>query len=103
MHNCQHLFVMDLVVPFHIREAFWHKAYWVEQPIFLLLQQDGSCGEVGCITLQVEEAGPRGEGKHGGGGDGVLQSIEGLLPPSAPHPLPQLPLNTSKDITHFTN
>src|SRR5258708_14579079 len=57
MHNCQHLFVMDLVVPFHIREAFWHKAYWVEEPIFLLLQQDGSHGEVGCITLQVEEAG----------------------------------------------
>src|SRR5258708_5564263 len=78
MHNRQHLFVMDLV------------AYQVEQPILLLLQQDGSHGEVGCITLQAEEARPRGEGECGGRGDGVLQHIEGLLLSCAPQPVLQL-------------
>src|SRR5258708_34290009 len=82
---------MDLVVLFCIREAFCHKAYQVEQPIFLLLQQDGSCGKVGCITLQVEEAGPRGEGECGGRGDGVLQRIEGLLLSCTPQPPLRLP------------
>src|SRR5258708_38785656 len=101
MHNCQHLFVMDLVVPFHIREAFWHKAYWVEQPIFLLLQQDGSHGKVGCIALQVEEAGPRGEGEHGGGGDGIPQCIKGLLLSCAPQPVLQLPSECMEGAINF--
>src|SRR5260221_7765589 len=101
MHNCQHLFVMDLVVPFHIREAFWHKAYWVEQPIFLLLQQDGSCGEVGCITLQAEEARPRGEGECGGGGDGVLQCVEGLLLSCTPQPVLQLLSECMEGVSNF--
>src|SRR5258708_35431351 len=39
MHDCQHLFVMDLVVPLHVRETLQHEAYQVEQSVFLLLQQ----------------------------------------------------------------
>src|SRR5258708_24261269 len=28
MHDCQHLLVVDLVVPLHVREALQHEAYW---------------------------------------------------------------------------
>src|SRR5258707_6906128 len=90
MHNCQHLFVMDLVVPLCVREALRHKAYWVEQPILLLLRQDSPCGEVRCVALQSEETGLRGERKHRGGGDGVLQHIKGLLLSCTPRPVLRL-------------
>src|SRR5258707_11763507 len=33
MHDCQHLFVMDLVVPLHVRETLQHEAYQVEQSV----------------------------------------------------------------------
>src|SRR5258708_39670612 len=79
MHDCQHFVVMDLVIPLCVREAFQHEAYWVEQPIFLLLQQDGPHGEVGCIAFQAEKTGLGQEGKHWGRGDSTLQCIEGLL------------------------
>ena len=79
MHDHQHLFVVDLVVPFHVGEAFGHKAYQVEQPILLLLRQDSSCGKVGGVALQMEETRPGGEGKCGGRSDGALQRIKGLL------------------------
>ena len=75
----QHLFVVDLVVPLCVREAFRHKAYQVEQPVLLLLRQDSSHGKVGCIALQVEGTGLRQEGEHGGGSDSALQCIKGLL------------------------
>ena len=84
MHNRQHLFVMDLVVLLCVGEALRHKAYWVEQPILLLLQQDSPCGEVRCVTLQSEETGLRGEHKRRGGGDSILQRIKGLLLSCAP-------------------
>src|SRR5258708_3574654 len=89
MHNRQHLFVMDLV------------AYQVEQPILLLLQQDGSHGEVGCITLQAEETRLRGEGEHGGRGDGIFQCVEGLLLSCAPQPVLQLPSECMKGVSDF--
>src|SRR5258708_17631466 len=92
---------MDLVVLLCVREALQHEAYWVEQPIFLLLRQDGSCGEVGCITLQAEEARPRGEGKHGGRGDGILQCIEGLLLSCAPQPVLQLSSERVEGVSNF--
>src|SRR5258708_38236683 len=56
---------MDLVVLLCVREALQHEAYQVEQSILLLLRQDGSCGEVGCITLQAEGTRLRRESKHG--------------------------------------
>src|SRR6266436_2913479 len=73
----------------------------MEQPIFLLLQQDGSHGEVGCIALQVEEAGPRGEGECGGGGDGILQCVKGLLLSCAPQPVLQLPSEHMEGASDF--
>src|SRR5258708_14283541 len=92
---------MDLVVLLCIREALRHKAYWVEQPILLLLQQDSPCGEVRCIALQSEETGLRGERKHRGGGDGVLQRIKGLLLSCAPRPVLQLPSECVKGAGDF--
>src|SRR5258708_29730619 len=89
MHNRQHLFFMDLV------------AYQVEQPILLLLQQDGSHGEVGCITLQAEEARPRGEGECGGRGDGILQCIKGLLLSCAPQPVLRLLSEHMEGVSDF--
>src|SRR5258708_1790981 len=82
---------MDLVVPLCIGEALRHKAYWVEQPVLLLLRQDSPCGEVRCVALQLEETRRGGERKHRGGGDGVLQRIKGLLLSCAPQPVFQLP------------
>src|SRR5258708_38715212 len=81
---------MDLVVPVCVGEALQHKAYWVEQPVLLLLRQDSPCGEVRCVALQSEETGLRGECKHRGGGDGVLQRIKGLLLSCAPRPVLRL-------------
>src|SRR5258707_3557225 len=101
MHNCQHLFVVDLVVLLCVREALRHKAYWVEQPVLLLLQQDSPCGEVRCITLQSEETGLRGECKCRGRGDGVLQRIKGLLLSCAPRPVLQLPSERVKGAGDF--
>src|SRR5258708_21866252 len=100
-HNRQHLFVMDLVVPLCVREALRHKAYWVEQPILLLLQQDSPCGKVRCIALQSEETGLRGERKHRGRGDGVLQCIKGLLLSCAPRPVLRLPSEHMKGVGDF--
>src|SRR6266436_6017863 len=62
-------------------------AYWVEQPILLLLQQDSPCGKVRCVALQSEETRLRGEHKRRGGGDGVLQHIKGLLLSCTPQPV----------------
>src|SRR5260221_8686650 len=90
MHNCQQFFVGDLVVPLCGREAVRHKAYWVEQPVLLLLQQDSPCGEVRCVALQLEETGLGGECKHRGRGDGILQCIKGLLLSCTPQPVLQL-------------
>src|SRR5258708_37372830 len=100
-HNHQHLFVMDLVVLLCVREALQHKAYWVEQPILLLLQQDSPCGEVRCVALQSEETRLRGEHKHRGGGDSVLQRIKGLLLSCAPRPVLQLPSEHVKGAGDF--
>src|SRR5258708_46781 len=101
MHNRQHLFVVDLVVPLCVREALRHKAYWVEQPVLLLLRQDSPCGEVRCITLQLEETGLRGERKRRGGGDGILQRIKGLLLSCTPRPVLQLPSERVKGVGSF--
>src|SRR5258705_6085297 len=101
MHNHQHLFVMDLVVPLCVREALRHKAYWVEQPILLLLRQDSPCGEVRCVALQLEETRLRGEHKHRGGGDGILQRIKGLLLSCAPRPVLRLPSECMKGAGDF--
>src|SRR5260221_4868770 len=81
---------MDLVVLLCVGEALRHKAYWVEQPILLLLRQDSPCGEVRCVALQSEETRLGGEHKHRGGGDSVLQHIKGLLLSCAPRPVLQL-------------
>src|SRR5260221_9303192 len=81
---------MDLVVLLCVGEALRHKAYGVEQPVLLLLRQDSPCGEVRCIALQSEETGLRGERKHRGGGDGVLQHIKGLLLSCTPRPVLRL-------------
>src|SRR5260370_15762474 len=101
MHDHQHLFVMDLVVPLCIREALQHKAYWVEQPILFLLRQDSPCGEVRCVALQSEETGLGGECKHRGGGDDILQRIKGLLLSCAPQPVLHLPSERMKGVGDF--
>src|SRR5260221_9591471 len=101
MHNRQHLFVMDLVVLLCVREALQHKAYWVEQPVLLLLRQDSPCGKVRCVTLQSEETGLGGECKHRGGGDGILQHIKGLLLSCAPRPVLRLPSEHVKGARDF--
>src|SRR5258708_14233118 len=100
-HNHQHLFVMDLVVLLCVREALRHKAYWVEQPVLLLVRQDRRCGEVRCIALQSEETGLRGERKHRGGGDSVLQHIKGLVLSCAPGPVLRLPSERVKGVGNF--
>src|SRR5260370_14664310 len=92
---------MDLVVPLCVGEALRHKAYWVEQPILLLLRQDSPCGEVRCIALQSEETGLRGECKHRGGGDSILQRIKGLLLSCAPQPVLRLPSERMKGAGDF--
>src|SRR6266436_972867 len=92
---------MDLVVPLCVREALRHKAYWVEQPILLLLRQDSPCGEVRCVALQSEETGLRGEHKCRGGGDGVLQRIKGLLLSCTPQPVLRLPSECMKGAGDF--
>src|SRR5258708_28045490 len=81
---------MDLVVLLCVREALQHEAYWVEQSILLLLRQDGSCGEVGCITFQAEGTGLRWESEHRGRGDSALQCIKGLLFNCTPQPVLRL-------------
>src|SRR5258706_11152072 len=92
---------MDLVVPLCVGEALQHKAYWVEQPVLLLLQQDSPCGEVRCIALQSEETRLGGECKRRGGGDGVLQRIKGLLLSCAPRPVLRLPSEHMKGAGNF--
>src|SRR5258708_14131730 len=92
---------MDLVVLLWIGEALRHKAYWVEQPILLLLRQDSPCDKVRCITLQSEETRLGGERKHRGGGDGILQCIKGLLLSCAPRPVLQLPSECMKGAGNF--
>src|SRR5258708_39026409 len=79
MHDHQHLLVVDLVVLLCVGEALQHEAYQVGQSIFLLLQQDSPCGEVGCVTFQVEGTGLGQESEHWGRGDSTLQHIKGLL------------------------
>src|SRR5260221_951830 len=92
---------MDLVVLLCVGEALQHKAYWVEQPVLLLLRQDGPCGEVRCVALQSEETGLRGECKRRGGGDGILQHIKGLLLSCAPRPVLRLPSEHVKGAGDF--
>src|SRR5258708_472851 len=92
---------MDLVVLLCIREALRHKAYWVEQPVLLLLQQDSPCGKVRCVTLQSEETGLGGEHKHRGRGDGILQRIKGLLLSCAPRPVLRLLSKCMKGVGDF--
>src|SRR5258708_10605670 len=92
---------MDLVVPLCVREALRHKAYWVEQPVLLLLRQDSPCGKVRCIALQLEETGLRGECKCRGRGDGVLQCIKGLLLSCAPQPVLRLLSEHVKGVGDF--
>src|SRR5258708_35379383 len=92
---------MDLVVPLCVREALQHKAYWVEQPVLLLLRQDSPCGEVRCVALQSEETRLRGEHKCRGGGDGILQRTKGLLVSCAPPPVLQLPSEPIKGVRAF--
>src|SRR5258708_15114768 len=101
MHDHQHLFVVDLVVPLCVGEALRHKAYWVEQPVLLLLRQDSPCGKVRCITLQSEETGLGGERKHRGRGDGILQRIKGLLLSCTPQPVLRLPSKHMKGAGNF--
>src|SRR5260370_39789222 len=101
MHNRQPLFVVDLVVARCVGEALRHKAYWVEQPVLLLLRQDSPCGEVRCVALQSEETGLRGEHKRRGGGDGVLQHIKGLLLSCTPRPVLRLPSEHVKGAGDF--
>src|SRR5260221_7429471 len=92
---------MDLVVPLCVGEALQHEAYWVEQPVLLLLRQDSPCGKVRCVTLQSEETRLRGEYKHRGRGDGILQRIKGLLLSCAPQPVLQLPSEHVKGVGDF--
>src|SRR5258708_35261983 len=101
MHTRQHLFVVDLVVPLCVGEALQHKAYWVEQPVLLLLRQDSPCGKVRCVALQSEETRLRGEHKRRGGGDGILQRIKGLLLSCTPQPVLQLPSECMKGVGDF--
>src|SRR5258705_9206153 len=101
MHDCQHLFVVYLVVLLCIGEALQHKAYWVEQPLLLLLRQDSPCGKVRCVTLQSEETGLGGECKCRGGGDSILQCIKGLLLSCAPRPVLRLLSERMKGVGDF--
>src|SRR5260221_12199617 len=101
MHDCQDLFVVDLVVLLCIREALQHKAYWVEQPVLLLLRQDSPCGKVRCIALQSEETGLGGECRCRGGGDSVLQCIKGLLLSCTPRPVLRLLRDRMKGVSDF--
>src|SRR6266446_2771938 len=101
MHDRQHLFVVDLVVLLCVREALRHKAYWLEQPVLLLLRQDSPCGEVRCVALQSEETRLRGECKRRGRGDGILQCIKGLLLSCAPRPVLRLLSECVKGVGDF--
>src|SRR5260370_5710745 len=92
---------MDLVVPLCVGKALRHKAYWVEQPILLLLRQDSPCGKVRCVALQSEETRLRGECKRRGRGDGILQRIKGLLLSCAPRPVLRLPSEHVKGAGDF--
>src|SRR5260221_6318638 len=92
---------MDLVVLLCVGEALRHKAYWVEQPILLLLRQDSPCGEVRCVALQSEETRLRGECKRRGRGDGILQCIKGLLLSCAPRPVLRLLSERMKGVGDF--
>jgi len=53
--DSKHLFVMDLVVPFHQRQRFAVEGHRV--PFLLsrqLLREDGSRGKVGAVSLSIE-------------------------------------------------
>ena len=55
MDDSEHLFVMDLVVPFHQRQRFAVEGHRV--PFLLsrqLLREDGSRGKVGAVSLSIE-------------------------------------------------
>src|SRR5258708_1423344 len=101
MHNRQHLFVVDLVVPLWVGEALQHKAYWGEQPVLFLLPQDSPWGEGRWVALQSEETRLRGEHKRRGGGDSILQHIKGLLLSCTPRPVLRLPSERVKGAGDF--
>jgi len=53
--DSEHLFVMNLVVPFHQRQGFAVEGYWV--PFLLsgqLLRENSSGGKVRAVSLDVE-------------------------------------------------
>jgi len=56
VNDSKHLFVMDLIVSFYQRQGFAVENHQV--PFLLsgqLLRKDGSRGEVGAVSLDVEE------------------------------------------------
>jgi len=56
MDDSEHLFVMDLVVPFHQRQGFAVEGHWM---LFLLsgqlLREDSSEGKVEAVSLDTKE------------------------------------------------
>src|SRR6266446_7012749 len=75
-HYREHLLVVHLVVAFYVRETFGHEGHWVEFSICLELGQDRTGREVGCVALEFEATHVSGEGKNGGGSDGVFEGTE---------------------------
>ena len=66
----QHLFVMDLVVPFYWGERLGEEGHGV--PLLGLkglLGQNSSCSEVGAISFDTEGTGVVRRGQHRGRGD----------------------------------
>ena len=74
MDDCQHLLVVDLIVPLDRGEGFGEESDQV--PLFVFqghLGKDGTCCKVGAIGFDAEGFGPVGRDEDWSGGDTSLQ------------------------------
>src|SRR5262245_28092288 len=85
--NREHLLVVDLIVPFDRGEGL---AIERDRMPFVgfrrWLREDSTSRKVGAVRFNPKRGGVVGRGKDGGRGDGLLESIEGLLLVGRPLP-----------------
>ena len=78
--NGEHLFIMDLVVPFYCIEALRVEGYGMLLTVLLeFLRKNCPCGEVRAVSFDMEGRIVVREEEDQLGGDGLFEGVEGVL------------------------